>query len=345
MKILMTGADGYIGVRMADLLLGRGHDVVGLDTGFHRAGWLYHGTELRPTMLTRDTRDLTAADLRGFEAVVHLAELSNDPVGDLREGITYEINHHGTSRLAQIAKDAGVPRFIHMSSCSVYGAVGDSASTETDPTEPLTAYAKCKVLVEQTLGGMADDDFSPTFMRNATAYGASPRQRFDLVVNDLASTAYLYGEIRMSSDGSPWRPFVHVLDIAHAVDCALRADREVVHDEIFNVGSDDQNHQVRTIAEIVGSQVPGCGLVFGEPGSDRRNYRADFSKIHTKLPGFATSWTVESGVRELLDIFGFIGFDEATYRWRGHTRIHQIKHLVSTGQIDDDFRWNVPGRA
>jgi nucleoside-diphosphate-sugar epimerase len=338
-KVLLTGADGYIGVRMAGHLMRRGHDVTALDSGFHRVGWLYNACDPRPPVLTKDTRDVTLEDLDGYDAVVHLAEVSNDPVGELNPDVTYEVNHNASTRLAALAKQAGVSRFIHMSSCSVYGASGDAPSREGDPTEPLTAYAKCKVLVEEDVSRLAGDDFSPTFMRNATAYGASPRQRFDLVVNDLAASAFLYREIRMASDGTPWRPFVHVLDISEAAACILDAPREAVHNEIFNVGSNDQNHQVRQIAEIVGDLVPGCSLSFGDSSADKRNYRADFSKISSHLPSFRCSWTVGRGVEELLAIFGRIGFDEDLYRFRGHTRLKQIKHLAATGQVDDHLIW------
>ena len=341
MKVLLTGADGYIGVRMADVLLRRGHDVVGLDSGFHRSGWLYHSTDQRPFLVTEDTRNVTADDLRGYDAVVHLAEVSNDPVGELNQEMTFNINHHGTVRLAQSAKKAGVERFVHMSSCSVYGASGDAPSRETDPTDPLTSYAICKVLAERDVSALADDSFSPTFMRNATAYGASPRQRFDLVVNDLAASAFLYHEIRMASDGTPWRPFVHVLDIANAAACILEAPREAIHNEIFNVGSDQQNHQVRQIAEIISSLVPSCTLSFGDSSADRRNYRADFTKIHEQLPGYTCSWDIECGVAELLAIFDRIGLDEELYRFRGHTRIKQIRQLLDTAQVNPDLVWTI----
>lgn len=338
-RVLLTGADGYIGVGMGDRLLRDGYEVIGLDAGFHRAGWLYHSTDRRPEMITRDTRQVTVDDLRGFDAVVHLAEVSNDPVGELNQQVTYHVNHEGTVRLATLAREAGVRRFVHMSSCSVYGASGEQASTETDPTEPLTAYATCKVLVEQEVGALADDEFAPTFLRNATVYGASPRQRFDLVVNDLAACAYLYREIRMQSDGTPWRPFVHLRDVAKATSCVLQAPVDDVRGEIFNVGSDRSNHQVRDIAQIVSGLVPGCELSFGQPSDDKRNYRADFSKINSSLAGFACEWDVERGVAELLRIFETSGFDEAAYRSRGHTRIRQIRHLLDSNQIDDDFFW------
>lgn len=339
MKVLLTGCDGYIGVRMGNVLLERGHDVTGLDSGFHRVGWLYESAERRPQVITRDTRAVTVDDLRGYDALVHLAEVSNDPVGELNQDVTYKINHEGSLRLATLAKEAGIERFIHMSSCSVYGAAGEQPSREGDPTVPLTSYAKCKVLIEQEVSPLADDTFSPTFMRNATAYGASPRQRFDLVVNDLAAGAFLNKEIRMASDGTPWRPFVHILDISHAVACVLDAPRDVIHNEIFNVGSDRSNYQVRQIAEIIGDLVPGCNVVFGDSSADKRNYRADFTKIHEQLPGFECAWDVERGAKDLLDIFERIGFNEELYQFRGHTRIRQIKHLLDTAQIDDDFFW------
>lgn len=341
--MLLTGADGYLGVRLADHLMRRGFDVVGLDSGFHRAGWLYHAPEARPLMITKDVRQVEVDDLVGFDAVVHLGELSNDPLGELDEEVTYLINRDGTTRLAELAKRAGVGRFVQMSSCSVYGVSGERPSREGDPVEPLTAYARCKVLVEEAVGALADDDFSPVFLRNATVYGASPRQRFDLVVNDLTATAYLYREIRMTSDGTPWRPFVHLLDVAQAVACVLDAPRAAVHNEVFNVGSSSSNYQIRQIAEIIGELLTGCELQFGDSSHDRRNYRIDFGKIEASLPGFSPAWDVERGVAELLDVFSRIRLDEPTYRWRGYTRLAQIRHLRDTSQIDKDFFWAGPG--
>jgi nucleoside-diphosphate-sugar epimerase len=339
MKVLLTGADGYIGVRMGHVLLERGHEVVGLDSGFHRVGWLYNTDERRPQMITKDIRQIVPADVAGFDAVVHLADLSNDPVGELSSGVTYDINHRGTVALAEAARRAGVTRFVHMSSCSVYGASGDRPSREGDVTDPLTAYARCKLLVERDVGALASTDFAPTFLRNATAYGASARQRFDLVVNDLAATAYIYREIRMLSDGTPWRPFVHVLDIAQAVACVLDAPLDDVRGEVFNVGSEEQNYQIRQIAQIISDLVPGCTLTVGDSSADARNYRADFTKIHERFPDFRCMWDVERGGKEILHVFDQIGFDEELYHWRGHTRIKQIKHLLDTDQIDADFYW------
>ena len=344
MDVLITGADGYLGVPLADRLIALGHRVVGIDAGFHRSGWLFDSGARRPTMLTRDTRDLMIEDLVGFDALVHLAELSNDPVGELHQDVTYDINHRATVRLAKLAKRAGIARFVHMSSCSVYGASGRGTSTEDDATDPLTAYARCKVMVEHDVGQLADSTFAPTFLRNATAFGASPRQRFDLVINELAATAFVAREIRMASDGSPWRPFVHVKDIARAVACALDAPTEIVCGTIFNVGSAAGNHQVRDIAEMIATLVPGCELSFGEPGTDRRTYRADFSKIHDVLPGFECMWSVEDGLVELLDIFARIGLTRRAVESRGHSRIKQIKYLLATGQIDSQFRWTDPER-
>jgi nucleoside-diphosphate-sugar epimerase len=346
MRVLITGSEGYIGTILAPYLLARGHDVVGIDTGFHQVGWLYNGVDRAPAVRSADIRQLTADDLRGFDAVVHLAELSNDPVGQLNPAITFEINHLGSVRLATLARDVGVERFIYMSSCSVYGAAGDEFSTETSDVQPLTAYAQCKVLVERDVRPLANDDFSPTFMRNATAFGASPRMRFDLVVNDLAGHAWTEKVIRMDSDGRPWRPFVHILDISRAIDCVLRAPRDVIHGEIFNVGSNAQNYQIRDIAEQISNTFPGCRLHIGDSTGDHRNYKANFDKIHERLPGFETRYDVARGARQLLDVFRAVDMSTELFEFRGHTRLKQIKHLLETRQIDDHFYWiDPPGQA
>jgi len=345
MRVLVTGSEGYIGTVLGPYLMARGHEIVGLDTGFHRIGWLYQGVDAAPAWLNRDIRNLGVDDLRGFNAVVHLAELSNDPVGQLNPQITIEINHLGSIALAQAAKAAGVERFIYMSSCSVYGAAGKSYSTEESEVAPLTAYARCKVLVERDVRPLADDTFSPTFLRNATAMGASPRMRFDLVVNDLAGHAWTERVIRMDSDGTPWRPFVHILDISRAIDCVLQAPREVIHAEVFNVGSNDQNYQIRQIAEVIGDTVPGCSVVFGDSRGDARNYRANFDKIHERLPGFQTRYDVARTARQLIDVFRAVDMTTEQFDFRGYTRIKQIKHLLATRQIDDRFFWiDEPGR-
>jgi nucleoside-diphosphate-sugar epimerase len=240
-RILVTGTEGYLGCVLAPRLAAQGHEVIGLDTGYYTTGWLYQGVANRPRTLLKDLRLIDAADLEGVDAVVHMAELSNDPTGELRPGITHEINHQGSVRLASLAKQCGVERFVYMSSCSVYGVASEGDVTETSPVNPQTAYAECKTLVERDVKALADDGFSPTYMRNATAFGASPRMRFDIVLNNLSGLAWTTKRIAMTSDGSPWRPLVHALDIAKAIECVLGAPRDVIHNEVFNVGDTAQN--------------------------------------------------------------------------------------------------------
>jgi nucleoside-diphosphate-sugar epimerase len=339
MRILVTGTEGYLGSLLAPDLSRRGHDVVGLDTGYFKAGWLYHGTDRTVYTLDQDVRTVTAEQLSGFDAVVHMAELSNDPLGDLLGEVTYDVNHKGSLRLATLAKSAGVQRFIYMSSCSVYG-VADGVVDETSPVNPQTAYAVCKSLVERDVALLADDDFSPTFMRNATAFGASPRMRFDIVLNNLSGLAYTTRKIAMTSDGTPWRPLVHALDIGKAIRCALEAPREAVHGEIFNVGSNEQNYQVREIAETVAAAFPGCTTEFGSPSADNRSYRVNFDKVYAQLPGFSCDWDAKSGAAQLADIFTAIDLDAATFTGRGHTRLAQLEYLMRTKQVDADLMWS-----
>jgi len=343
MRILVTGTEGYIGAVLPSVLHDRGHEVVGVDTGFHRAGFLYRDESPRlPTTLLKDIRLLTEEDVTGFDAIVHMAELSNDPVGQLNPGITYEINHGGSLHIAQLAKSVGIERFVYTSSCSVYGVAEQDTVDEQSPTSPQTAYAVCKTLVERDVGAMADDDFSPTFLRNATAYGASPRMRFDIVLNNLSGLAWTTREIRMESDGTPWRPFVHIRDIAKSVACTLEAPRELVHAEIFNVGSSAANYQVREIAEIVGAEFPGCTVAFAEgSGPDTRSYRVSFDKINDVLPGFSCEWDAQRGAQELHRVFERIAMSDDDFGWRGFTRLKQIEYLRRTGQIDDQFYWTV----
>lgn len=343
MKILVTGTEGYLGSLLAPLLMRRGHHVTGVDTGFYKVGWLYHGTDLSAKTLNKDIRHITAKDLQGFDAVVHMAELSNDPVGQLAPHITYEINHEASVRLATLAKAAGVSRFVYMSSCSVYGVAEKEEVDERSPVNPQTAYAVCKTLVERDLKHLASEHFSPTFLRNATAFGASPRMRFDIVINNLSGLAWTMKELIMDSDGSPWRPFVHALDIAQAVLCTLEAPRQVVHNEVFNVGDTAHNYQVRQIAEIIADTFPGCKLRFGTlRGADTRSYRVRFDKIHTALPTFRCTWGAEQGARQLREVFEHIDMSEATFRFRGFTRLKQIEHLRRTHQIDENFFWQAP---
>lgn len=345
MKVLVTGTDGYLGAVLAPELMRAGHVVLGVDTGFYKEGWLFHGYDRTPETLVMDLRDLSVEHLRGFDAIVHMAELSNDPAGELAPNITYDINHKGSVRLAETARRAGVQRFVYMSSCSVYGVAAQDFVDEESDVNPQTAYAICKTLVERDLKGMAGDDFSPTFLRNATAYGASPRMRFDIVLNNLAGYAYTTKEIKMLSDGTPWRPLAHARDIAKAIMCSLEAPREVVHNQVFNVGDTRHNYQVRQIAEIVAETFPGCKLSFGDQGSDNRSYRVNFDKIASTLPGFACEWDARRGAKELLGVFQKIELTSDTFMSRDFTRLKMLQHLLATGQIDSEFRWSAPAHA
>lgn len=337
MKILVTGTDGYLGCLLAPALRADGHEVIGLDTGFYRHGWLYNGVPSTPFTLDKDMRELTPDDLEGVDAVVAMAELSNDPTGDLVGPITFDINHRGSAHVARTAKEAGVERFVYMSSCSVYG-VADGWVDETSPTDPQTAYAECKALTENDLHDLADDTFHPTALRNATAFGASPRQRFDIVLNNLCGLAWVEKNIAMTSDGTPWRPMVHALDIAKAIRTVLTADVDKVHDRVFNVGSNDNNYTVRQIAETVAEEFQGCQLSFGDPGQDNRSYRVNFDRIHDEL-GFSCDWDLARGARQLHQVFELIDLDAETFYGRGHTRLKQIQHLLDTGQVDGSLFW------
>jgi nucleoside-diphosphate-sugar epimerase len=340
MRILVTGSDGYIGAVLGPTLLERGHDVRGVDCGFYRDGWLFDDRRPRPETRTLDLRRMEPADVAGFDAVVHLAELSNDPLGELNAGVTYDINHHGSVKLATACKAAGVARFVYASSCSVYGAAADGGDRdERSPTNPLTTYAVCKTLVERDVGALADRGFSPVFLRNATAFGASPRMRFDIVLNNLAGLAWTTQEIKMTSDGTPWRPLVHVADICEAIALALEAPFERVHNEIFNVGDDRQNYRIREIAEIIGQVFAGCTVSFGPHGGDNRSYRTSFAKIRRHLPEFRCRWSAERGARQLHDVFSRVGMTKETFFFRAHTRLQQLRHLLVTQQIDDALFW------
>lgn len=326
-------------MRLAEVLIERGHDVVGLDCGFYREGSLYPFPRRLTQHVTKDIRQIAVEDLAGFDAVVHLAELSNDPLGEHNPKITYEINHQGSVRLAEMAKKAKVPRFVYTSSCSVYGVASKEWVDETSEANPQTAYAECKVLVEKDLAAMADSNFSPTFLRNATAFGPSPRMRFDIVLNNLAGLAWTTKVISMTSDGTPWRPLVHVLDICEAVACSVAAPREAIHSQVFNVGDNSQNYRVRDIAEIVASVMPGCKVTFGASGGDNRSYRVRFDKIHQQLPGFRCARDARTGASELKAIFEQIQMTKETFEYRAFTRLKQLRHLLNSGQIDERFCW------
>jgi nucleoside-diphosphate-sugar epimerase len=338
MNVLVTGADGYLGCLVAGALMRDGHHVTAIDTGYYRSGWLYHGLDVAPRMVSKDVRAITAADVGGMDAIVHMAELSNDPLGALSPTVTFDINHAASVRLASLARDAGVERFVYMSSCSVYGVAHQAVVDEISAVNPQTTYAECKVMVERDVGAMAAPGFAPTFLRNATAYGASPRQRFDLVLNNLMGLAWTTGEITMISDGTPWRPLVHALDIAKAISCVLAAPPDVVRGETFNVGSNEQNYQVREIAEIVAEHVPGCVPRFGD-SADNRSYRVNFDKIHGALTDFACAWDAPRGAKQLADVFARVGLDAALFNQRSFTRLRQLEHLIATKQLDTDLFW------
>ena len=343
MKILITGTEGYIGARLAPWLAAAGHEVSGLDAGFYHDGCLYTdpiGIPTAPRTVFKDLRNIEPRDFAGQDAVIHLAELSNDPLGQNRPELTFRINHEGSVRIAQAARAAGVRRFVYASSCSVYGVGTGEYLDETSPTNPQTAYAECKVRVERDVRPMADANFCVVFLRNATAYGPSPRMRFDIVLNDLCALAWTRHKIAMVSDGSPWRPIVHVEDICEAMRCAVEAPASAVNGEIFNVGRTSENYRVREIATIVANAFPGCEVTAGPPGKDNRSYRVTFDKIARGLPGFEARWSAADGARELRRLFERIAFTQTDHEHRTFTRLKQIRYLLATRQVDDDLFWS-----
>jgi nucleoside-diphosphate-sugar epimerase len=340
MRVLVTGHDGFIGSVMVPVLQAAGHAVVGIDTFFfssHPSGLQENGV----LSLQKDIRDLTPDAFKGIDAVVHLAALSNDPLGELNPELTLEINHKASLRMAKLAKEAGVKRFIFSSSCSVYGVANqDELATEESRLHPLTPYAISKVRLEEDLSKLADGSFSPVFLRNATAYGWSPRFRADLVLNNLACWAYTTGEIRILSDGTPWRPVVHVQDIAHAFAAALAAPREAIHNQAFNVGANAENYQVRDLAAIVQEIFPDCKVSYAAGGSpDPRSYRVDFSKIQRCIPAFKPAWNARRGVAELYSAFQGIALTQADFSGPKYLRLARIKSLLQDGWLDSNLRW------
>lgn len=342
MRVLVTGHQGYIGSVLCPLLRAHGHTVAGLDTGFFE-GCDFLEAPADVQMLRRDLRDLTAADLDGIDGVVHLAALSNDLMGQLDPRLTDDINHRSSVRLAELARAAGAQRFIFSSSCSMYGIGNGEALNEEASLNPVSAYARSKVDSERDLSALATDSFSPVFLRNATAYGVSPRMRVDLVLSNLVGWAMTTGQIRIMSDGSPWRPLVHVRDIAAAMVAALTAPRAAIHNQAFNVGRDGDNFQVRDLAAIVRATVPGATITYAGTGApDRRSYRVDFTKIRTQLPGFAPEWTVERGAREAYDAFQRARFSRTELEGRKYIRLKQLSYLRDTGRVDGELRWVTP---
>ncbi len=340
MKVLITGHRGYIGSVMAPMVARAGHEVYGLDSEFyHRCAYLPGGRLPHVPAVCKDVRDVTQADFEGFDAVIHLAALSNDPLSNLNPETTYEINYRGSVKAAAAAKKAGVRRFLFASSCSNYGAAGEGLVNETAPLKPVSAYGASKVLAEQEIASLADANFCPVYMRPATAYGLSPMLRFDIVLNNLTAWAVTEGLILLKSDGTPWRPIVHIEDISRAFLAALEAPTDVVHNQAFNVGQDAHNYQIREIAEIVALTVPGCRLQYAsDAGPDTRSYRVDFGKIARALPAFKPTWTAAAGAEQLYRAYVGHGLTLSEFEGPRYQRISQIRKLIGDHEVDENLR-------
>jgi nucleoside-diphosphate-sugar epimerase len=340
MRVLVTGHQGYIGSVMTPALTQAGHDVTGLDTGYFAECMLVPDDTEVPAV-RKDIRDLEARDLDGFDAVVHLAALSNDPIGNLNDRWTEEINYEASVQLAQLAKAAGVQRFLFSSSCIMYGMSEAAVVDETAPLDPKTEYARSKVRAERAISELADDSFSPVFLRNGTVYGVSPRMRFDTVFNDLMGQAVATRKVVVYGDGEPWRPVVHVKDVVRAFGAALEEPREKVHNEAFNAGAEHLNYRIRDLALIAVAEVPGCELeILDRPSADRRTYKADFSKWARTFPDCEFEWTPEAGARELRETFESIGLTLADFEDARFTRLKWLQHLLSSSTVDSELRWS-----
>ena len=343
LRVLITGHNGYIGAILTPMVQAAGHDVTGLDTFYFGKECTFGEDVLEIPAIRKDIRDVTVEDLQGFDAIVHLAGLSNDPLGDLNPSWTYDINHMASVRLAELAKKAGVERFIHSSTCSVYGASGDKLLTEESPVHPITPYAISKIRVENDVCILADDNFSPVFLRNATAFGISPRLRGDLVFNNLVVWAFTTGRVLIMSDGTPWRPIVHIADISRAFIAALNATRDIIHNQVFNVGRTEDNYQVSELAEIVREIVPGCRVEYAEGGGpDPRCYKVDCSKIAQVLPEFKPQWDARLGAHELYTEYKRVGVTLDEFQVTKYMRVNHIKGLLDSGGLDNTMRWTRP---
>lgn len=341
MRVLVTGNNGYIGSVLTPMLQEAGHDVSGMDTNlFERCTFTGEAPDIPTTI--KDVRDAEETDIEGFDAVIHLAGLSNDPLGDYQPGLTDSINHKASVHIAKLAKKVGVERFLFASSCSNYGAAGDDFLDEASDFNPVTPYGRSKVDVELALNELADNNFSPVYLRASTAYGVSPRLRFDLVVNNLTAWAFTTKQVYLKSDGSPWRPVVHIRDIASAYIAALQAPRETVHNEAFNVGTTTENYQIRELADIVQDIVPDCRIDYApDAGPDKRCYRVDCNKIAKTLPGFKPQWTTRLGVEELYEAYCRIGVKLEEFEGPRFKRIDHIKQLIDEGRLTTDLHWKI----
>jgi len=346
MRVLVTGHNGYVGTVMMPMLIAANHEVVGLDTNLYEGSTFGEDTKRDFLEINKDVRDVEMADLEGFDAIIHLAGLSNDPLGDLNPELTYDINHRASVHLAEMAKKMGVQRFIFSSSCSNYGAGVNDWLDETSAFNPVTPYGRSKVMVEQDVAKLADDNFSPTFLRSGTAYGVSARLRFDLVLNNLAAWAFTTGLVYLKSDGTPWRPIVHISDMSRAFMAAMEAPRELIHNEAFNVGRSSENYQIRQIAQIVAETIPGSRVEFAEGASaDKRNYRVNCDKIVNTLPGYQPQWTAKKGAEELYAAYQKVGLELEEFEGPRYRRLKHIKSLMESGRLSDTLRWRQPDPA
>jgi len=339
-RILITGHDGYLGSVMAPHLTAAGYDVVGLDTGYFSECSLIPDLGKVPAV-KKDLRNLAAADLAGFDAVIHLAALSNDPIGNLNDSWTEEINYQASVKLAELARAAGVERFLFSSSCIMYGSADTLVVNEDSPLDPKTEYARSKVKAERAITALADKNFSPVFIRNGTVYGVSPRMRFDTVLNDLVGSAATTGKVVVHSDGKPWRPVMHVQDVARYFQAMLEAPKEKIHNQAFNAGANELNHQIIELAEIAVKTVPGCKLeMVPKPGADQRTYKADFGKFARTFPDFKFKWNAVRGAAELYGAYKQVGLTHAGYTDKKFTRLKWLRYLLDTGRLDGALRWS-----